>query len=206
MDAAARAILPVCATVFSPPGTSASCSLQPARCLTSWRLAARTLCELDTSPADDLAAALGEDLPLVRRDGGFVRAGYDPDLDEARELQQDSRRFIAALQARYATETGCRTLRIKHNHMIGYFVEVPQNVGEDLLKPPFKDMFVHRQTMAGAMRFSTLELGELEAKIASAADRALKIELASLRRDGAAPRRSFRPDRACGFGRLPSST
>ena len=101
-----------------------------------------------------------------------------PDLDELRELQQDSRRFIAALQSRYATETGCRTLRVKHNHMIGYFVEVPQNVGEDLLKEPWKDTFVHRQTMAGAMRFSTMELGELESKIASAADRALKIELA----------------------------
>ncbi|WP_262269404.1 DNA mismatch repair protein MutS, partial [Microvirga yunnanensis] len=140
--------------------------------------AAQVLQGLRTDVADRLAAALADDLPLLRRDGGFIRAGFDPALDELRELQQDSRRFIAALQARYATETGCRSLRVKHNHMIGYFVEVPQNVGEDLLKEPFKDIFVHRQTMAGAMRFSTLELGELEAKIASAADRALKIELA----------------------------
>ncbi|AWM88098.1 DNA mismatch repair protein MutS [Microvirga sp. 17 mud 1-3] len=139
--------------------------------------AARTLQSLDTSVADRLAALLADELPLLKRDGGFVRAGYAPDLDELRELQQDSRRFIAALQARYATETGCRTLRVKHNHMIGYFVEVPQNVGEDLLKEPWKEIFVHRQTMAGAMRFSTVELGELESKIASAADRALKIEL-----------------------------
>jgi DNA mismatch repair protein MutS len=140
--------------------------------------AGRVLGRLDMAVAEDLSAALAEDLPLLRRDGGFVRAGFDPALDELRELQQDSRRFIAALQARYAAETGCRTLRVKHNHMIGYFVEVPQNVGEDLLKAPWKDVFVHRQTMAGAMRFSTVELGELEAKIASAADRALKIELA----------------------------
>jgi DNA mismatch repair protein MutS len=61
--------------------------------------------------------------------------------------------------------------------MIGYYVEVPQNVGEDLLKAPFKETFVHRQTMAGAMRFSTVELGELESRIASSADRALQIEL-----------------------------
>ena len=61
--------------------------------------------------------------------------------------------------------------------MIGYFVEVPQAAGEDLLKAPFNETFVHRQTMAGAMRFSTVELGELEASIASAADRALSIEL-----------------------------
>jgi DNA mismatch repair protein MutS len=140
--------------------------------------AAQLLQGLRTDVADRLSAALSDELPLMKRDGGFIRAGFDPTLDELRELQQDSRRFIAALQARYATETGCRTLRVKHNHMIGYFVEVPQNVGEDLLKEPWKDTFVHRQTMAGAMRFSTMELGELESKIASAADRALKIELA----------------------------
>lgn len=140
--------------------------------------AAQVLQGLRTDVADRLSAALADELPLLKRDGGFIRAGFDPNLDELRELQQDSRRFIAALQARYATETGCRALRVKHNHMIGYFVEVPQNVGEDLLKEPWKDTFVHRQTMAGAMRFSTMELGELESKIASAADRALKIELA----------------------------
>jgi len=140
--------------------------------------AAQQLQALRTNAADKISAALADDLPLLKRDGGFIRAGFDQNLDELRELQQDSRRFIAALQTRYATETGCRTLRVKHNHMIGYFVEVPQNVGEDLLKEPWKDTFVHRQTMAGAMRFSTMELGDLESKIASAADRALKIELA----------------------------
>nr|WP_244622749.1 DNA mismatch repair protein MutS [Microvirga brassicacearum] len=139
--------------------------------------AAEVLGALPTAIADRLAAALADELPLLRRDGGFVRPSYDPNLDELRELQQDSRRFIAALQSRYATETGCRTLRVKHNHMIGYYVEVPQNVGEDLLKEPWKATFVHRQTMAGAMRFSTVELGELESKIASASDRALRIEL-----------------------------
>ncbi|MGO4706065.1 DNA mismatch repair protein MutS [Microvirga sp. 2MCAF38] len=139
--------------------------------------AAERLQSLRTDAADELAAALADELPLLKRDGGFIRASFNQDLDELRDLQQDSRRFIAALQARYATETGCKTLRVKHNHMIGYFVEVPQNVGEDLLKAPWKETFVHRQTMAGAMRFSTVELGELEAKIASASDRALRIEL-----------------------------
>ncbi|MCC2654464.1 MAG: mismatch repair protein MutS, partial [Microvirga sp.] len=106
--------------------------------------AAQVLQGLRTDVADRLSAALADELPLLKRDGGFIRAGFDPNLDELRELQQDSRRFIAALQARYATETGCRTLRVKHNHMIGYFVEVPQNVGEDLLREPWKDTFVHR--------------------------------------------------------------
>jgi DNA mismatch repair protein MutS len=107
-----------------------------------------------------------------------VREGYDAALDELRLLQVDSRKVIAQLQARYATETGCRTLRIKHNAMLGYFVEVPQAIGEEFLKDPWRATFVHRQTMSDAMRFSSVELGELEAKIASAADRALKLELA----------------------------
>jgi DNA mismatch repair protein MutS len=124
-----------------------------------------------------LTDTLAEELPLNRRDGRFVREGFDAALDELRLLQVDSRKVIAQLQARYSAETGCRTLRIKHNSMLGYFVEVPQAVGEDFLKEPWRATFVHRQTMSDAMRFSSVELGELEAKIASAADRALKLEL-----------------------------
>jgi len=133
---------------------------------------------LDVGVAEALSAALADELPLLKRDGGFVREGYDAALDEARLLQADSRRYIAALQSRYAAETGVRTLKIKHNNMIGYYVETPQAAGETFLQPPLNSLFVHRQTMAGAMRFSTVELGELEAKIASAADRARGVELA----------------------------
>ncbi|SEE92661.1 DNA mismatch repair protein MutS [Rhizobiales bacterium GAS191] len=125
----------------------------------------------------DIEAALAEELPLLKRDGGFVREGYDASLDEIRALRDESRRVIAALQARYAQETDCRTLRVKHNNMLGFFVEVPQAAGERFLKEPLARIFAHRQTMAGAMRFSTVELGELESKIASAADKALSIEL-----------------------------
>ena len=140
--------------------------------------AAAALEWLDAGLAERLQATLADELPLNRRDGGFVREGRDAALDEARALQQDSRRFIAALQTRYQAETGCRTLRVKHNTMLGFFVEAPQAFGEAMLRAPLKDVFVHRQTMAGAMRFSTVELGELEARIASAADRALALELA----------------------------
>jgi DNA mismatch repair protein MutS len=125
-----------------------------------------------------LAGLLADDLPLNRRDGGFIRAGADAALDEARALRDESRRVIAALQARYAEETGARTLRIKHNNFLGYFIEVPQSVGEDLVRPPHNQLFIHRQTMQGAMRFSTAELGELEARIASAGEDALGRELA----------------------------
>lgn len=127
--------------------------------------------------AQRLGEALADELPLMARDGGFVRTGYRPELDELRDLQTDSRRVIAALQARYAAETGVRTLRIKHNNVLGYFIEAPQAAGEAFMREPWREVFVHRQTMADAMRFTSVELGALQDRIASAADRALKLEL-----------------------------
>ncbi|WP_375455699.1 DNA mismatch repair protein MutS [uncultured Methylobacterium sp.] len=136
-----------------------------------------TLARADADLVDALRAGLADDLPLNRRDGGFVRAGYHPEIDEARLLGQDSRKVVAALQARYAEESGCRTLRIKHNGLLGYFIEVPQSVGEACLKGLMRD-FVHRQTMVDAMRFTSVELGTLEQRISGAADRALALEAA----------------------------
>ncbi|HLW92447.1 MAG TPA: DNA mismatch repair protein MutS [Roseiarcus sp.] len=130
----------------------------------------------------ELAAALAENLPLNKRDGGFVRSGCEPALDEARALRDESRRVIAELQGKYAALAETSQIRIKHNHFLGFFIETPQAQGEKLLRPPFAQTFIHRQTMAGAMRFSTSELAELEAKIASAADRALSLELAAFER------------------------
>ena len=138
---------------------------------------AGNLAEADGDLIATLGAALADELPLSRRDGGFVRSGYHPDIDEARALGQDSRKVIAALQARYAEETGCRTLRIKHNNLLGYFIEVPQSVGEACLKG-LQSEFVHRQTMVDAMRFTSVELGGLESKISGASDRALALEAA----------------------------
>ncbi len=132
---------------------------------------------LEAGLADRLAAALADDLPLNRRDGGFIRDGHEPTLDEARALKDDSRRVIAELQQTYAAETDCRTLRIKYNNFLGYFIEVPQAAGERLLQAPHNARFIHRQTMAGAMRFSTTDLGALEAKIASAGETAVRIEI-----------------------------
>ncbi len=125
----------------------------------------------------DLEAALAEDLPLIRRDGGFVRQGASAPLDEARALRDESRRVIAEMQASYAEEAGVRQLKIKHNNFLGYYIEAPQAQGEALLKAPLNATFIHRQTMAGALRFTTSALVDLEARIASAADRALKLEL-----------------------------
>src|SRR6185295_2676256 len=94
----------------------------------------------------------------------------------------ESRRVIAALQARYAEDTGIRILRIKHNNVLGYFVEVTAQHGERLTGAPFNGIFIHRQTLAGQVRFTTTELGELEAKIASAAERALGLEFETFER------------------------
>ncbi|MGB9395362.1 MAG: DNA mismatch repair protein MutS, partial [Pseudolabrys sp.] len=124
--------------------------------------------------AAELSAALAAELPAFKRDGGFVREGYDATLDETRALRDESRRVVAALQARYAEETGVRILKIKHNNVLGYFVEVTAQYGERLMAAP---TFIHRQTLAGQVRFTTTELGELESKIASAAERALGLEL-----------------------------
>jgi DNA mismatch repair protein MutS len=155
---------------------------------------ARALASLKDSPAEisdalkscrrpdgmlaaELSAALATELPAYKRDGGFVREGYDASLDETRALRDESRRVVAALQSRYAEETGVRGLKIRHNNVLGYFVEVTAQHGEKLLAAPINLTFIHRQTLAGQVRFTTTELGELESRIASAADRALGLEL-----------------------------
>jgi DNA mismatch repair protein MutS len=141
------------------------------------RDAAVALRRPDPAIAEELARALVDELPAFRRDGSFVRAGYDQALDETRALRDESRRVVAALQARYADETQVRALKIRHNNVLGYFVEVTAQHGERLMAAPLNKTFIHRQTLAGQVRFTTTELGELEARIASAADRALGIEL-----------------------------
>jgi DNA mismatch repair protein MutS len=150
------------------------------------REAAAGLRRPDAEIAETLAAALADELPAFKRDGGFVRAGYDAALDEARALRDESRRVIAQLQARYAEETGIRALKIRHNNVLGYFVEVTAQHGDKLMAPPLNATFIHRQTLAGQVRFTSAELGELEAKIANAAERALAIELQTFARLAAA--------------------
>ena len=131
----------------------------------------------DPAIAAELAAALADELPHLKRDGGFVRAGYDAALDEARIARRITPRDRCA--AGPADTTAVRALKIRHNNVLGYFVEVTAQHGDKLMAPPLNATFIHRQTLAGQVRFTTTELGELEAKIANAADRALGIELES---------------------------
>jgi DNA mismatch repair protein MutS len=128
---------------------------------------------------DDLARALAEELPHLARDGGFIARGYDADLDEVKTLRDESRRHTAGLQGRYVEDTGITGLKIKHNNVLGYFIEVTPTHADKLTKDlpeEIRRQFIHRQTLASAVRFTTTELGELEGRISSAADRALAIE------------------------------
>jgi DNA mismatch repair protein MutS len=120
--------------------------------------------------------ALAAELPVLTRDGGFVADGYSAELDELRLLRDESRKLIAGLQAKYAEQTKIATLKVRHNNMLGYYIEVAAKQATSM--PTGADSpFIHRQTMAGAMRYSTVELGELEGKIARAADGAVALEL-----------------------------
>lgn len=136
------------------------------------------IAQLPEAYAQFLDQTLAEELPLLKRDGGFIRTGYHAELDEMRSLRDQSRRVIAGLQADYMEETGVKSLKIKHNNVLGYFIEVTANNADSLIDTAeAKARFIHRQTMASAMRFTTTELAALETKIANAADRALSIEL-----------------------------
>src|SRR6185437_15340720 len=154
---------------------SKPCPICSARCRASWSAASARATsppsataflpqrnfppKFQHSPGPALAAelqrALGDELPAYRRDGGFVRASYEPALDEARALRDESRRVIAALQVRYAETTGIRSLKIKHNNVLGYFVDVTAQNGDKLMSPPLNATFIHRQTTAGQVRFTT---------------------------------------------------
>jgi DNA mismatch repair protein MutS len=125
-----------------------------------------------------LTAMLADELPLLARDGGFIAKGASAELDETRALRDDARKLIAGLQSRYADETGIAALKVRHNNVLGYYIEVPPRHGEKLTKEPFAASYIHRQTMANAMRFTTPELASLASRIAEAAGRALEIELA----------------------------
>ena len=129
---------------------------------------------------EHLRTTLDEELPLLKRDGGFLRAGASSELDEIRSLRDQSRKVIAGLQLSYSDETGIKSLKIKHNNVLGYFIEVTAgNAGSMTDTNEGRARFIHRQTMANAMRFTTTELAELESRIANAADQALTIELAA---------------------------
>jgi DNA mismatch repair protein MutS len=123
-----------------------------------------------------LEEALVAEPPLITRDGGFIAEGYSTALDEFRTLKDHSRRLIAQLEGEYQAQTEINSLKIKHNNVLGYHVDVTAKNADKLMQPPLSEMFIHRQTLANAVRFSTSELSKLAGKISEAADRALALE------------------------------
>ncbi len=139
---------------------------------------------LHTSPEiarlqDILKQALLDEPPALARDGGFIAPGYHAKLDELKLLRDDARRLIAGLQEKYVAHTGISALKIKFNNVLGYFIEISAKHADAMMvkDPGGSNPYVHRQTMAGAVRFTTPELAELERDITSAAEKALALEL-----------------------------
>ena len=125
-----------------------------------------------------LNAALVAEPPLLARDGGFVSVGFNAELDETRQLRDEGRSVIAKMQQDYATQADIPSLKIKHNNVLGYFIEVTATHAEKMLSAPLNETFIHRQTTASQVRFTTVPLSEIETKILNAGNHALQLEKA----------------------------
>ncbi len=131
----------------------------------------------DLTGHDELLALLDDALvaepPLLARDGGFIAPGHDAELDEVRKLRDEGRSVIAGMQAEYVAASGVQSLKIKHNNVLGYFIETTATHAEKMMA---HDLFIHRQTTANQVRFTTVALSEIETRILNAGGRALEIE------------------------------
>src|SRR6056300_514635 len=125
---------------------------------------------------DLLDRAIVAEPPLLTRDGGFIAPDYHAELDEYRTLRDQGRSVIAKMQQEYIQQTGITSLKIKHNNVLGYFIETTALHAEKMMAPPLSETFIHRQTTANQVRFTTLALSETETKILNAGNYALEIE------------------------------
>ncbi|MGB1076923.1 MAG: DNA mismatch repair protein MutS [Bdellovibrionales bacterium] len=131
---------------------------------------------------ETLTNALGDDAPALTRDGGFIKQGYHAKLDALKNIKSESKRLIATLQEKYIALTKIDRLKISYNNVLGYFVDVPAKKADALMirageEQSSDNPFIHRQTLANNVRFTTAELAELERDISSAGDKALAIEV-----------------------------
>lgn len=126
-----------------------------------------------------LSRALAENLPFQARDGGFIAAGYHEGLDTYRTLRDDSFGLTRKLQEEYIAKTGIHTLKIRHNHVIGYHVDISPSHAQKLALAQGEgtEEFIHRQTLGSSVRYTTVALSDLERRIEAAAHQALALEL-----------------------------
>jgi DNA mismatch repair protein MutS len=125
---------------------------------------------------DKLGLALVASPPIDASKGGYIAEGYDPVLDALRDTASNGRRAIAALETRYRDSTGIGSLKIRHNAVLGYHIEVSARHADRLMAPD--SGFTHRQTLAGVVRFNSPELHEEAAQVVEAGARALAAEAA----------------------------
>ena len=123
---------------------------------------------------DEINRALKDELPQSARDGNFIREDYYPPLDEIRRLKDNSQQIIAQMQNKYASMTNIANLKIKYNNLIGYFIEVPSKFAAKMMEDK---TFIHRQSVLNAVRFTTVELTEVENDIRSAGEKVLACEI-----------------------------
>lgn len=125
---------------------------------------------------EQLNKSIENEPPLLVRDGGFVKSEFSQELDELRLLRDEGRQIILGLQTKYTEITSIAALKIKHNNVLGYFIETPATHADKMLNASFSENFIHRQSTANAVRFTTIELSELETKILNAAGRIIELE------------------------------
>jgi DNA mismatch repair protein MutS len=123
---------------------------------------------------DGLRGALVESPPLDSSKGGYIAESYDEALDSLRAAASDGRRAIAALESRYRDSTGTPSLKIRHNAVLGYHIEVASRHADKLMAPD--NGFAHRQTLAGVVRFNSSELHEEASRVVEAGAHALALE------------------------------
>ncbi len=152
----------------------------------------------------ELSATLVDNPPLDP--AGSIRPGHDPALDALKTTAADGRTAAIALEARLRTETGIASLKVRHNGVLGYHIEVPAKAADPLMNAT--SGFIHRQTLAGQVRFGSIELASLAATIASAADHALAAEASHLEtlRDAVLAQNSPLTQTAAALARLDVAT
>lgn len=122
---------------------------------------------------NELSQALNSDVPTLARDGGFIKTGYDPRIDQLKDLYNNANNKVTELKNKYINDTKINNLKITRNNVLGYFIEVTPNQSSKITS----DIFIHRQTLASAVRYTTVELKDLEQNIINAKEQILQYEL-----------------------------
>ena len=118
-----------------------------------------------------IAAAICDDPPFSVREGGFIRDGFDPEVDRLRHILKGGKGVIVEMESREKERTGIRTLKIGYNKVFGYYIEVSNS-----FKDQVPETYIRKQTLVNAERYITQELKDLEQEILTASERVVALE------------------------------